>query len=268
MSIGSDSIRSGAIVVSAVGMALAVAAVLWWWLSLPEFTGGTAKLRDALPCLFSPCAPARYIPAMFWVGLLVFMVGITVLLALTSEANEPSGGLLTTIGVIDKFTDLAGTAFAWLSVPLVFVVVYEVVVRKLFDAPTTWAFDLTYMLYGALFMLGAAYALHKGAHIRTDFFWETFSPRTKGWIDSISYVFFFFPGLIALMLIGLQQTNYAIAIHETSEQTPWRPVLWPFKAIIPLACLLLLIQGFSELLKSLYMARTGVELEHKEKVEV
>ena len=65
-----------------------------------------------------------------------------------------------------------------------------------------WAFDVTYMLYGALFMLGAAYALHKGAHIRTDFFWENFSPRTKGLIDSISYLLFFFPSLIALGIVG------------------------------------------------------------------
>ena len=196
------------------------------------------------------------------------MTGVTALLALTSEANEPSGGLLATIGVIDRFTDLTGTVFAWLSVLLVFAVAYEVTVRKLFDAPTVWAFDVTYMFYAALFMLGAAYALHKGAHIRTDFFWENFSPRTKGLIDSIAYVVFFFPSFIALGIVGYIEASYAFRINEASEQTPWRPILWPFRGIVPLACLLLLIQGFSELLKSLYMARTGVELEHKEKVEV
>ena len=78
--------------------------------------------------------------------------------------------------------------------PLVGAVTYEVIARYVFNAPTIWAFDVTYMLYGTLFMLGAAYALHKGAHIRTDFFWEQFSTRKKGWIDSLSYVLFFFPG--------------------------------------------------------------------------
>jgi TRAP-type mannitol/chloroaromatic compound transport system permease small subunit len=117
-------------------------------------------------------------------------------------------------------------------------------------------------------MLGAAYALHKGAHIRTDFFWEAFSPRKKGMIDSIAYVVFFFPSLTMLGLISLHEANYAFSINETSDQTPWRPILWPFKYIVPIACLLLLIQGYSEFLKSFYMARTGVELEHKEKVEV
>jgi TRAP-type mannitol/chloroaromatic compound transport system permease small subunit len=180
----------------------------------------------------------------------------------------PSRALLTTIRIIDTFTDLTGSLFAWLSVPLVAAVAYEVFARYLFNAPTIWSFDLTYMLYGALFMLGAAYALHKGAHIRTDFFWDTFSPRTRGLIDSIAYIVFFFPSFIVLMLISWHEAEYAFQINEMSDQTPWRPILWPFKGIVPLACLLLLIQGFSELLKSLYMARTGVELEHKEKVEV
>ena len=125
------------------------------------------------------------------------------------------------------------------------------------------------MTYGTLFMLGAAYALHKGAHIRTDFFWEAFSTRKKGLIDTISYLLFFFP----------EPDHDSGHQHSTkrsmrggstrlSDQTAWRPILWPFKAVVPLACLLLMIQGVSEFLKSLYMARTGLELEHKEKVEV
>ena len=181
---------------------------------------------------------------------------------------EPSPRLLATIRTVDTFTDWTGTVISWLSVPLVLAVTYEVIARYVFHAPTIWAYDATYMLYGTLFMLGAAYALHKGAHIRTDFFWEQFSVRRKGWIDAVSYVLFFFPGFLALLVISWHEFVYAWQINELSDQTPWRPVLWPFKGMVPLACLLLLIQGFSEFLKSLYMARTGLELEHKEKVEV
>ena len=83
---------------------------------------------------------------------------------------EPPRRLLAVTRVIDRFTDYTGTIFSLLAIPLVLGVGYEVTARYLFNAPTTWAYDLTYMLYGALFMLGAAYALHKGAHIRTDFF--------------------------------------------------------------------------------------------------
>jgi TRAP-type mannitol/chloroaromatic compound transport system permease small subunit len=181
---------------------------------------------------------------------------------------EPSRALITIIRIIDRFTDVTGTLISLLSIPLFLAVGYEVTARYLFNAPTVWAFDVTYMLYGTLFMLGTAYALHKGAHIRADFFWEGFSPRTKGIIDSVAYVVFFFPSLAMLCYISLHEAQYAYLINEQSDQSPWRPVLWPFKAVVPLACLLLLIQGVSELLKSLYMARTGIELEHKERLEV
>ena len=161
------------------------------------------------------------------------------------------------VRAIDKFTDFTGALVAW-----------EVIARYAFNAPTIWSFDLTYMLYGAIFMLGAAYALHKGAHIRTDFFFEKWSIRTQGWIDSLAYLVFFFPSLIIFLVVSGNEGWYAFQIGETSEQTPWRPILWPFKAVVPLTCLLLLIQGVSETIKSLYAARTGIELEHKEKAEV
>ena len=128
---------------------------------------------------------------------------------------EPSPLLLATIRTVDRFTDWTGTLVSWLSVPLVGAVAYEVIARYLFNAPTIWAFDVTYMLYGTLFMLGAAYALHKGAHIRTDFFWEQFSTRKKGLIDSISYLLFFFPGFLILLSVSLHEAVYAWQINET-----------------------------------------------------
>jgi TRAP-type mannitol/chloroaromatic compound transport system permease small subunit len=169
---------------------------------------------------------------------------------------------------IDRFTDVIGFWVAWLNVPLVLAVSYEVIARYFFHAPTIWVYDVTYMLYSAIFMLGAAYALHLGAHIRTDFFFETWSTRTKGMIDSIAYLALFFPSLILFLIVGAGETWYAFRIMETSEQTPWRPILWPFKMVVPLTCLLLMIQGVSEVIKSLHAAATGIELEHKEKVEV
>lgn len=182
--------------------------------------------------------------------------------------HAPSPTLLKICAVIDKFTDTTGTAFSWLAVPLIFSICYEVVSRYFFNAPTEWAYDVSAMLYGSLFMLGAAYALHKGAHIRTDFFWERWSVRTKGKVDAIAYVVFFFPALITLFFVSGQEAWYSFSINETSEQTPWRPIIWPFKSVVPITCLLLLIQGVSEMIKSIYAAKTGIELEHKEKVEI
>jgi TRAP-type mannitol/chloroaromatic compound transport system permease small subunit len=181
---------------------------------------------------------------------------------------QPSASLVKTVRVIDKFTDTTGTWVAWLNVPLVLAVAYEVGARYAFNAPTIWSFDVTYMLYGTIFMLGAAYALHKGAHIRTDFFFEKWSIRTKGIIDSTAYIVFFFPSIFTFLIVSGAEGWYAFEINETSEQTPWRPILWPFKMVVPLACLLLLIQGVSETIKSVYAARLGIELEHKEKIEV
>jgi TRAP-type mannitol/chloroaromatic compound transport system permease small subunit len=181
---------------------------------------------------------------------------------------EPVSGLIRTVRVIDKFTDVTGTWVAWLNVPLVLAVAYEVAARYAFNSPTIWSFDVTYMLYGTIFMLGSAYALYKGAHIRTDFFFERWSVRTKATIDSIAYLVFFFPSLILFFVVSWNEGWYAFQIGETSEQTPWRPILWPFKMVVPLACALLLIQGVSEAIKSVWAWRTGIELDHKEKIEI
>jgi TRAP-type mannitol/chloroaromatic compound transport system permease small subunit len=175
--------------------------------------------------------------------------------------------LLRGVNAIDRFTTWTGIAVAWLMLPLVAAVAYEVVARYAFNAPTLWSFDLTYMLYGAMFMLGAAYALRTGAHIRTDFFWEKWSTRTKGVIDCVAYVLFFFPGIALFLWVGWDEVLYAYDIMEVSEQTPWRPLLWPLKACVPAAAALLIVQGVSELAKSLYAARTGEALEARERVE-
>lgn len=180
----------------------------------------------------------------------------------------PSPTLIGICKAIDKFTDATGTVISWLAIPLIFSICYEVIARYFFNAPTEWAFDVSAMLYGSLFMLGAAYALHKGAHIRTDFFWERWSIRTKGRIDAVAYVVFFFPALLTLLVISAGEAHYSWSIGETSEQTPWRPLLWPFKSVVPITCLLLLVQGISEMIKSIYAARYGIELEHKEKTEI
>src|ERR1700704_2685700 len=139
--------------------------------------------------------------------------------------SEQSPSLIRMVQGIDRFTDTTGSWISWLTLPLVGVVAWEVIARYIFNAPTIWSFDMTYMLYGTIFMLGAAFALHKGAHIRTDFFYETWSARTRGTVDSISYIVFFFPSIVMLLLVSANESWYAFGIGETSEQTPWRPIL-------------------------------------------
>ncbi|NCZ48112.1 MAG: TRAP transporter small permease subunit, partial [Betaproteobacteria bacterium] len=122
-------------------------------------------------------------------------------MSLETKANAPvdvSEATKRLLRTIDKITEISGNIFAWLMVPLVGGVVWEVVSRYFFHQPTEWSYDLTYMLYGTMFMLGAAYTLRRGAHIRTDFLWDNFSNQTKGWIDTIAYVGLFFPALMLL----------------------------------------------------------------------
>src|SRR5204863_9151066 len=120
------------------------------------------------------------------------------------------------------------------------------------------------MANGSAFMLGCAYALHKGAHVRTDMLWEKFSERKKGVIDLVSYLLLFYPTLIILFAISVDDAWYAFGIHELSEQTPWRPIMWPFRSAIPLAALMLMVQCVSESLKCWYHISYGRAFEHRE----
>jgi TRAP-type mannitol/chloroaromatic compound transport system permease small subunit len=185
-----------------------------------------------------------------------------------TQAGQPSAGFLLAIRALDKLNLWAAYAVAFLVVPLVLANTIEVFMRYVLGRPTDWAMETTVMSYGALFMLGAAYALQKGAHVRTDMFWEKFSERTKGMIDSIAYIVLFLPSMAVLCYMSLDELTYAISISERSTLTPWQPILWPFRAVVPLSAALLFLQGISELLKSLWAARTGRLLVHHEKIEI
>ena len=184
------------------------------------------------------------------------------------RTNKFPSGLLSVIRVIDGLSDWSGLIVCWLIIPLVGSLFYEVVARYLFHAPTVWAFDVSYMLYGAFFMLGAGYALYRGGHIRTDMFYQNWPPWRQGLIDAICYLFFFFPGMFFLLWMGGHEAWHSWTIRETSDQSPWHPPLYPFKAVIPVTAFLLLVQGFAELLKSIYAIRTGRLYAKRETFEI
>ena len=184
------------------------------------------------------------------------------------RAIQPPRRYLAVIRAIDMITQWTGYLFTLLVIPLIVANVVEVFMRYAMGAPTSWALDVTTMSFGALFMLGAAYALLKGAHVRTDMLWEKFSDRKKGIIDSVAYVLFFLPSMAILFAISIDDFFYSLSIDETSTSSLWRPVIWPLRAVIPLAAALLFLQGISELMKSLWAARTGEMLVHREKIEV
>lgn len=180
-----------------------------------------------------------------------------------AESDDP----LRFAGAIDRFTERCGAAIAWLMAPLVATVAWEVVARYAFEAPTTWAYETIYMLYAAMFMLGAAYALRTGAHIRTDFFWEKWPIRTRAAIELAAYVAFFFPGLVLFLAAGAEAAWTALLAGERSSETAWAPPLWPLKALVPLSALLLLVQGVSEAARCARAFRTGEEFARRPGLE-
>ncbi len=158
---------------------------------------------------------------------------------------------------IDRVGIWSGKIAAWLIFPLVIGLTYEVVSRYAFKAPTIWAYDLAYMLYGSLFMLGAAFTLFKKGHIRTDIFYDKWAPKKQGRVDALLYLLFFFPGMIFFFWAGLDEALHSWSLLERSEVGAWRPPIYPFKTVIPLTALLLIIQGVSEFLKSVYAMFKG-----------
>jgi len=158
---------------------------------------------------------------------------------------------------IDKFSKTVGNIVCWITVPLIIGMVYEVLARKLFLAPTIWAYDMSRFFAGALFMLGAGYALSKGVHIRADFIYRNFKARTQGIIDFWLYLLFYFPGLIVFFYMTLGFVQESIMRGERGMDTTWMPYMWPIKTCLLLGIIFLLIQGISELFKSYYASTKG-----------
>jgi TRAP-type mannitol/chloroaromatic compound transport system permease small subunit len=155
------------------------------------------------------------------------------------------------VRAIDAVSTGAGWLAGWLIVPMTLAVTYEVIARYAFKAPTRWSYDLGDMLYGAQFMLAAAYTLLRGGHIRTDVLYERWSARTRASVDAVCYVLFFFPGMLCILYAGGVEARHA---WEIGERTGLRLFgvtvpMYAFKAIIPLTAALLVLQGLAELIR-------------------
>ena len=158
---------------------------------------------------------------------------------------------------IDKSSKWIGNVVCWITMPLMLAMVYEVIARKLFVAPTMWAYDMSRFLYGALFMLGAGYALSKGVHIRADFLYRNFKVKTQGLIDFVLYILFYFPGLLVFLYMTNTFVYESIIRSERGMDTAWMPYMWPIKSCLWFGILFLIIQGIAELFKSYYAATRG-----------
>lgn len=158
---------------------------------------------------------------------------------------------------IDQLSTWVGKTFAWCILILTFTTSYEVFARYFFNAPTEWAFDASYILYGTLFMMAGAYTLARNSHVRGDFLYRAWSPRTQAKWDLILFILFFFPGMIAFVYSGYGFAKMAWLMNERSAASPNGPIIWPFKWLIPITGVLMVLQGIVEVARCIICIRTG-----------
>jgi len=158
---------------------------------------------------------------------------------------------------IDQLSKTIGHAFAWCIVILTLGTCYEVFVRYLLNAPTSWAFDFSYLMYGAVFYMAGAYTLSRGGHVRADMFYRLWPPRTQAVVELALYILFFFPGIIALMYSGWLYGYESMRILEISVNSPAGIPIWPLKMMIPFGAGLIALQGVAEVLRCLVCLREG-----------
>jgi TRAP-type mannitol/chloroaromatic compound transport system permease small subunit len=165
------------------------------------------------------------------------------------------------IFLVDSFSAWVGKAFAWTILLLTFGTVYEVFVRYALRDPTSWAFDISYMMYGTLFMMGGAYTLSRDGHVRGDVVFRLWKPKVQATIELTLYVLFFFPGILALILAGadyaLESWSYNYGTGEVSINSPANVPISQFKTVLPVAGALLLLQGFAQVCRCIVCLRTG-----------
>jgi TRAP-type mannitol/chloroaromatic compound transport system permease small subunit len=158
---------------------------------------------------------------------------------------------------IDRFSNLIGKTFAWSIVVLTAAISYEVFARYVFRAPTTWAFDASYILYGVLFMMAGGYAMARNGHVRGDFLYRNFPPRRQAALDLALWILFFYPAMIAMAWMGWKFFHQSFAQNERSAFSPFGPIIWPFKFLIPLVGCLMSLQGLAEVARCLLCLRDG-----------
>jgi len=170
-----------------------------------------------------------------------------------------------TIEFIDSKMLLSGKIIMWITIPLIYAMIHEVIGRHFFNRPTLWSFDISRMLAGALFMLGAAYTLSKGIHIRADFLYRNWKVKNQAKVDLFLYLLFFFPGFLVFFWVSFDYAYTSICGRsdlmeclggkvriQRAMDTTWMPIMWPLKSCMPIGAFLLLVQGISEVLKSYY----------------
>jgi len=177
------------------------------------------------------------------------------------EPGAAPGGIHATlhrlIYGIDQLSKTVGHGFAWCIAILTLGTCFEVLVRYAMNDPTSWAFDMSYLMYAGVFYMTGAYTLSRAAHVRADIFYRLWQPRVQAAVELALYVVFFFPGILALVIAGWGYGTESTRILEVSVNSPVGVPIWPLKMMIPVGAGLLAIQGFAEVLRSYLCLREG-----------
>jgi len=263
-----------ALVLFSGGVALVIAAIFWSLYAYSQ-VGGLVAAKGLRPnaifsCLYSfsehcgqlAAAHAErgstaYSPLLFWLGVIAILASF----ALNLRKQRPDEGwgprLQRVLIPVDQVSTFVGQMFAWCVVVLTLAVSYEVFARYVLRAPTTWAFDASYILYGALFIMAGAYALSRNSHVRGDFLYRTWQPRRQALMDLILYFLFFFPGIIAFIYSGYGFAAQSWMTHEHSAYSPDGLPVYQYKTLIPATGVLLLLQGIVEVIRCIICMRSG-----------
>jgi TRAP-type mannitol/chloroaromatic compound transport system permease small subunit len=174
---------------------------------------------------------------------------------------------------IDRFSQWSGKTISWLVLISTILISFDVLMRYLSKPLSStpldpfirqiwftynYSYDMSYYLYATLFMIGGAYALSRAQHVRGDIFYRNWSVRTQAKVDLFLYIFAFFPGILAMVSVGAQWAAYSWSIHERAFTSAAAPPLYPLKTVIPIAALLIAIQGVAETIRCIQAIRTGV----------
>ena len=169
----------------------------------------------------------------------------------------PSMNVQRFLYTADRISTLAGKLAAWLIIGLTTVVCIEVFKRYVLNAPTAWIYDVNNMMYGTLFMMCGAYTLAQNGHVRGDFLYSSMKPRTQATLDLVLYISFFIPGILGLIYAGSEYAMDSWRIREHSNVSAEGPPVYQFKAIIPVAGTLVMLQGIAEIMRCVVCLKTG-----------
>jgi TRAP-type mannitol/chloroaromatic compound transport system permease small subunit len=262
------------LVLFAGGVAVILLAIFWSLYAYGQ-VGGLVASKGIRPnstfvCLFSAfehCAPLAlahaergtiaYSPWLFWVGVAAIVASFWLNIAKRSPDERWGPRLQRVLIPVDQVSTFVGKLFAWSIVLLTLGVSYEVFSRYILRSPTSWAYDASYILYGALFIMAGAYALSRNSHVRGDFIYRNWPPRRQAGMDLALYFLFFFPGIIAFIYAGYGFAAQAWMTHEHSAYSPDGLPVYQYKTLIPMTGVLLLLQGIVEVVRCISCLRRG-----------